>query len=104
MTKNEIDNLRKQLDDLPKVASTVSPYGGINVNELMRALKSFDNIPSYDNLLKEFNKVKAREEFIYNYLIGKFNSTQDTIYLDILTEIKDIIKKVESKDTILEKE
>ena len=66
MNEEEIKELEKYLKSLPKISNNMSiPITtniGINVDDLMNAVKEFKKVPIYDELLRENKKLKQQLE------------------------------------------
>lgn len=107
MNEEEIKELEKYLKSLPKISNNMSiPITtniGINMDDLMNAVKEFKKVPIYDELLRENKKLKQQleqrdniinkaREFINEYEKNrncfKWNE-QD--YIDTINEIKEIL-------------
>ena len=60
LTDEEIDNLVNEIMNIPieKNNNCLSTYGSVNVDELISVVKEMQKIPTYDNLLKENQKLK----------------------------------------------
>lgn len=70
-------------------------YYGLDytITDFMRSLEQERN-----NYKELYEKEKEKREALKHILIGKFNSTQDTIYLDILTDIMQPLEKGNEND------
>ena len=66
MNEEEIKELEKYLKSLPKISNNMSiPITtniGINMDDLMNAVKEFKKVPTYDELLRENKKLKQQLE------------------------------------------
>ena len=62
LTDEEIDNLVNEIMNIPieKNNNCLSTYGSVNVDELISVVKEMQKIPTYDNLLKENEKLKKQ--------------------------------------------
>ena len=61
MTEKEIDDLVKEIMDLPRVESSqpVSTIYGFDVDTLINTLRDFKRLPTYDEVLKQNQKYKV---------------------------------------------
>ena len=61
MTEKEIDDLVKEIMDLPRVESNhpVSTLYGFDVDTLINTLRDFKRLPTYDEVLKQNQKYKV---------------------------------------------
>lgn len=86
MNEEEIKELEKYLKSLPKISNNMSiPITtniGINMDDLMNAVKEFKKVPTYDELLRENKKLKQQLQHRNNIinkarekikLLGKFD-------------------------------
>ena len=60
MTEKEIDDLVKEIMNIPKVESNnpVSTMYGFDVDTLINTLRDFKRLPTYDEVLKQNQKYK----------------------------------------------
>lgn len=100
LTEKEIDDLVKNIMSIPvkNKNNCVSTYGNINVDDLISNVKEFKKIPTFDNLLKENQKLKEQQKEFIEYLENKekeFDMMGDPINsgacLGILRKYKEII-------------
>lgn len=80
MNKEEIKELEKYLKSLPKISNNMSiPITtniGINMDDLINAVKEFKKVPTYDELLRENKKLKQQlkqRDNIINKTIKEIN-------------------------------
>lgn len=107
----EIDNLVDEIMNIPveKNNNCLSSYGSINVDDLIDSIKELRKVPTYDELLRENEKLKEQlqqkediinkaKEFIkkHNEKAGKLYYKYDNKYLlsEIKEDIRDILKEV----------
>lgn len=66
MNEEEIKSLEKYLKSLPKISNNMSiPITtniGINIDDLMNAVKELKKVPTYDDLLRENQQLKEEIE------------------------------------------
>lgn len=101
MTEEEIKELEKYLKSLPKISNNMSiPITtniGINMDDLMNAVKKFKKVPIYDELLRENKKLKQKleqrdniinkaREFVYDY------KKQWTLNDDVLNDMNKLLE------------
>ena len=71
LTDEEIDNLVDEIMNIPveKNNNCLSSYGSINVDDLIDSIKELRKVPTYDELLRENEKLKEqlqqKEDIIY---------------------------------------
>ena len=102
LTDEEIDNLVDEIMNIPveKNNNCLSSYGSINVDDLIDSIKELRKVPTYDELLRENEKLKEQlqqkediinkaKEFIkkHNEKAGKLYYKYNNKYL--LSEIKE---------------
>lgn len=70
MTEKEIDDLVKEIMDLPRVESNhpVSTIYGFDVDTLINTLHDFKRLPTYDEVLKQNKELKKQLEEINNFI------------------------------------
>lgn len=101
MNEEEIKELEKYLKSLPKISNNMSiPITtniGINMDDLMNAVKEFKKVPTYDELLRENKKLKQQleqrdniinkaKEFVYDY------KKQWTLNDDVLNDMNELLE------------
>ena len=101
MNEEEIKELEKYLKSLPKISNNMSiPITtniGINMDDLMNAVKEFKKVPTYDELLRENKKLKQKlqqrdniinkaREFVYDY------KKQWTLNDDVLNDMNELLE------------
>ena len=112
LTEKEIDDLVKDIMSIPvkNKNNCVSTYGNINVDDLISNVKEFKKIPTFDNLLKENQKLKEQQkefiEWLEKYIFEKDEtrklhemyslseerlSSQYFVLQDVLSKYKEII-------------
>lgn len=107
MTEKEIDDLVKEIMDLPRVESNhpVSTFYGFDVDTLINTLHDFKRLPTYDEVLKQNKELKKQleaketqqKEFIEWLEKESKELIRDAGYhqricLDVLEKYKEIIK------------
>ena len=62
LTDEEIDNLVDEIMNIPveKNNNCLSSYGSINVDDLIDSIKELRKVPTYDELLRENEKLKEQ--------------------------------------------
>lgn len=111
LTDEEIDNLVDEIMNIPveKNNNCLSSYGSINVDDLIDSIKELRKVPTYDELLRENEKLKEQlkqkediinkaKEFIekHNERAGKLYYKYNNKYL--LSEIKeDLLEILDNK-------
>lgn len=92
LTDEEIDNLVDEIMNIPseKNNNCVSTYGSINVDDLISNVKEFKKIPTFDNLLKENQKLKEQQKEFINYLKSMLSSEKDNFSV---ARVKDVLEK-----------
>ena len=111
LTDEEIDNLVDEIMNIPaeKNNNCLSSYGSINVDDLIDSIKELRKVPTYDELLRENEKLKEQlqqkediinkaKEFIkkHNEKAGKLYYKYNNKYL--LSEIKeDLLEILDNK-------
>lgn len=101
MKDEEIKKLEDYLKSLPTIKQNMSiPVTtniGINLDDLMNAVKELKKIPTYDELLRENKKLKKQLKYItsgeyYNQLRFERNMLQDLMYnSEIPKEYKEFV-------------
>ena len=114
LTDEEIDNLVNEIMNIPieKNNNCLSTYGSVNVDELISVVKEMQKIPTYDNLLKENQKLKKEKQELIKFLKKEKerlkrecspiyeNSLGKTILVneDVYYEVNKILSKIEKSD------
>ena len=101
LTDEEIDNLVDEIMNIPveKNNNCLSSYGSINVDDLIDSIKELRKVPTYDELLRENEKLKEQlkqKEDIINKAIEYINeyAWQEDIIGDMYTTTgKSIVDK-----------
>lgn len=101
MTEKEIDDLVKEIMNIPKVESNnpVSTMYGFDVDTLINTLRDFKRLPTYDEVLKQNQKYKEVIDKAIEYISELDDNTDDTTCYDIDKDTRDyilsILKEVE---------
>lgn len=79
MTEKEIDDLVKEIMDLPGVESNhpVSTLYGFDVDTLINALRDFKRLPTYDEVLKQNQKYKTAIDRAKALVNNVYNSLEN---------------------------
>ncbi len=103
MNEEEIKELEKYLKSLPKISNNMSiPITtniGINMDDLMNAVKEFKKVPTYDELLRENKKLKQQLEQRDN-IINKAREHIEEDSLEVNTKEYGAITVVNSNDLL----
>ena len=112
LTDEEIDNLVDEIMNIPveKNNNCLSSYGSINVDDLIDSIKELRKVPTYDELLRENEKLKEQQkefiEWLEKYILEKEKtrklhemyslseerlSSQYFVLQDVLSKYKEII-------------
>ena len=86
------EELLKAINVLPETNDSISAYASINLEELTRTMNRYKEIPDYNTLMKENNKMVYMWNELSKRLISNFNKTQDTKYLLIIELMENIEK------------
>ena len=101
MTEKEIDDLVKEIMNIPKVESNnpASTMYGFDVDTLINTLRDFKRLPTYDEVLKQNQKYKEVIDKAIEYISELDDNTDDTTCYDIDKDTRDyilsILKEVE---------
>ena len=57
MNKVTLEEFDKAINELPKTNDMVSTFSSVSVKELRKAIERFEYVPSFDDLLKENNRL-----------------------------------------------
>ena len=57
MNKVTLEEFDKAINELPKTNDMVSTFSSVSVKELRKAVERFEYVPSFDDLLKENNRL-----------------------------------------------
>ena len=101
MTEKEIDDLVKEIMNIPKVESNnpVSTMYRFDVDTLINTLRDFKRLPTYDEVLKQNQKYKEVIDKAIEYISELDDNTDDTTCYDIDKDTRDyilsILKEVE---------
>lgn len=79
MTEKEIDDLVKEIMDLPRVESNhpVSTIYGFDVDTLINTLRDFKRLPTYDEVLKQNQKYKVVIDRVRVLVNNVYNSLEN---------------------------
>ena len=96
MTEKEIDDLVKEIMNLPKVESNnpVSTMYGFDVDTLINTLRDFKGLPTYDEVLKQNQKYKEVIDRAIEYISELDDNTDDTTCYDIDKYTRDYILSI----------
>ena len=87
----------KAIENVPKTDSinSISSYNSINIEDLANAVNRLKKVPTYDELLKENQKLKENYERIYNEncILREKHNINDIGLLDENYKLKQIIDK-----------
>lgn len=98
MTEKEIDDLVKEIMNLPKVESNnpVSTMYGFDVDTLINTLRDFKRLPTYDEVLKQNQKYKEVIDSAKALVNNVYNSLENADKpIKFYEELLDILKEVE---------
>ena len=101
MTEKEIDDLVKEIMNLPKVESNnpVSTMYGFDVDTLINTLRDFKRLPTYDEVLKQNQKYKEIIDKAIEYINGAYEMAIYTKSVGLeeenIEELLSILKGVE---------
>ena len=87
----------KAIENVPKTDSinSISSYNSINIEDLANAVNRLKKVPTYDELLKENQKLKENYERIYNEncILREKHNISDIDLLDENYRLKQVIDK-----------
>lgn len=100
LTDKEIDKLVDEIMNIPIESNNdcLSTYGSVNVDELINIAKEMRKIPTFDNLLKENQKLKEQQKEFIKWLEEESKEVirdagyHQRICEDILEKYKEIVR------------
>lgn len=101
MTEKEIDDLVKEIMNIPKVESNnpASTMYGFDVDTLINTLRDFKRLPTYDEVLKQNQKYKEVIDKAIEYINGAYEMAIYTKSVSLeeenIEELLSILKEVE---------
>lgn len=104
MTKEEILNAIIEIPKLEKL-SPISVYNSVNVEDILKAVDRFKKIPSYNELLKENEQLKATLNEIKKFAKLHFELANESVPKYVIKDILKIIDELEEmeKDGFMDK-
>lgn len=95
MNKEEINKLEDYLKSLPKIKQNISiPVAtniGINLDDLMNAVKRLKKVPTFDDLLKENQQLKEIHDKAIKFIK---NHIQETTYKYVYSNEVNVIQEL----------
>lgn len=97
LSEKEIDDLVNEIIKIPveKNNNCLSSYGSINVDDLIETVKELKKVPTYNELLKENQKLKKQLKDLLNQQKEFIEYLENKIY-----ELNEITKNEEDEETI----
>ena len=95
MNKVTLEEFDKAINELPKTNDIVSTFSSVSVKELRKAVKRFEYVPSFDDLLKENNRLNNIIDKAIEYIGLRKEICQrqeNVIGENILVELLNILK------------
>lgn len=91
------DKILKALFDLPKVDNNLcSTYGSIKVEDLKKAIKEFNRLPDYNELLQSYKILNELEEWLNNEIskLPQISFDTDEILNEIYITYGSVLDKI----------